>query len=303
MVFENDKRRLIMIDFTDLPHTKRAYNGANGKKLAVIYNENTYMLKFPNLSRLNDNMSYANDCFSEYIGCHIFKTLGFEVQETLLGVYRTNNKENIVVACKDFCVNGFNLQDFGSIKNTIIESHYNGYETDLENIISTINNQRLFDSTILTTKFWDMFIVDSLIGNSNRHNGNWGFLYNQDSDEIKLAPIYDCGSCLFPESDETIMKGVIDNQTERDLRIFDIPLSAIKINGNNIRYFDFISSLSNEDCNKALLRIVPKINLDAINTIIEETPFATSLQKEFYKTILSDRKTRILDFSYDKLTK
>ena len=292
-----------MIDFTDLPHRNKTYNGANGNKIAVIYNENRYMLKFPSVARLNDNMSYANGCLAEYIGCHIFETLGFEVQDTLLGIYRKNNKEKIVVACKDFCVNGFTLQDFASLKNTIIDSDYNGYGTELEDILSTINNQQFFEPTTLSSKFWDMFIVDALIGNWDRHNGNWGFLYNPDSDEIKFAPIYDCGSCLFPQADEAIMKGVIDNQTERDLRIFDIPLSAIKINGKKIRYFDFISSLSNEDCNRALLRIVPKINIDDINTIIDETPFATSLQKEFYKTILSDRKKRILDFAYDKLTK
>ena len=290
-----------MIDFTDLPQRNKTYNGANGNKIAVIYNENRYMLKFPSVARLNNNMSYANGCLSEYIGCHIFESLGFEVQETLLGTYRKNNKEKIVVACKDFCVNGYILQDFASLKNTIIDSDYNGYGTELDDILSTINNQQIFDPTTLSTKFWDMFIVDALIGNWDRHNGNWGFLYNPDSDEIKFAPIFDCGSCLFPQANETIMKGVLENQTERDLRIFDIPLSAIKINGQKIRYFDFISSLSNEDCNKALRRIVPKINLETINTIIDETPFATDLQKEFYKTILSDRKKRILDFSFDKL--
>lgn len=26
--------------------------------------------------------------------------------------------------------------------------------------------------------FWDMFVVDALLGNFDRHNGNWGFLYD-----------------------------------------------------------------------------------------------------------------------------
>ena len=50
-----------------------------------------------------------------------------------------------------------------------------------------------------------MFIVDALIGNWDRHNGNWGFLYNTVTDEIALAPGYDCGSCLFPQADEKII--------------------------------------------------------------------------------------------------
>lgn len=37
------------------------------------------------------------------------------------------------------------------------------------------------------TKFWDMFIVDALIENWDRHNGNCGFLYNNATDEEMFA--------------------------------------------------------------------------------------------------------------------
>ena len=92
-----------------------------------------------------------------------------------------------------------------------------------------------------------MFIVDALIGNWDRHNDNWGFLYNITTDEISLAPIYDCGSCLFPQANEEIMRKTLE--------------------------------------------------------IVDETPFISDLQKEFYKTMLRERKERILDFSYKKLCK
>ena len=44
-----------------------------------------------------------------------------------------------------------------------------------------------------------MFAVDALIGNFDRHNGNGGVLVNENTDELKIAPIYDCGSCLFSQ--------------------------------------------------------------------------------------------------------
>ena len=66
---------------------------------------------------------------------------------------------------------------------------------------------------------------------------------------------------------------------------------------------EFISSLENKDCNRALKRILPKIDMEKIDKIIEATPFISDLQKEFYKTILCERKERILDFSYQKLRK
>ncbi len=43
-----------------------------------------------------------------------------------------------------------------------------------------------------------MFIIDSLIGNTDRHNENWGFLLNKNTGKVEFAPIYDCGSCLNP---------------------------------------------------------------------------------------------------------
>lgn len=68
-------------------------------------------------------------------------------------------------------------------------------------------------------------------------------------------------------------------------------------------YFKFISCLENKDCNKALKRIVPKIDMEKIYKIVDETPFISDLQKEFYKTMIRERKERILDFSYQKLRK
>ena len=45
----------------------------------------------------------------------------------------------------------------------------------------------------------------------------------------------------------------------------------------------------------------PKINLDKINKIIDNTEYITDEEKEFYKTMIRMRKERILDFSYEKL--
>lgn len=290
-----------MIDFTNYPTRNKTYAGANGSKISVLYNNDIYMLKFPGIPGVNKNLSYANGCISEYIGCHIFESIGIPVQKTMLGTYTKNGKEKIVVACKDFTTGGLVLQDFASLKNTIIDSENNGYGTELNDIIRTIEEQTAIDSKKLSDWFWDMFIVDALIGNWDRHNGNWGFLYNIQTDEIELAPIYDCGSCLYPQADEQIMQRTLDEPAEREVRIFERPLSGIKIDGQKIQYFKFISSLNNKDCNKALKRIIHRINMDDIYKIVEDTPFISDLQKEFYKTMLRERKERILDFSYQKL--
>lgn len=292
-----------MIDFTDLPVRNKTYAGANGSKISILYQNELYMLKFPATASINKQMSYANGCVSEYLGCHIFESIGIPVQKTLLGTYTKNGKQKIVVACKDFTAGGLVLQDFASLKNTIIDSVNNGYGTELSDIVKTLEEQTAIDPHTLTEWFWDMFIVDALIGNWDRHNGNWGFLYNTATDEITLAPVYDCGSCLFPQADEKMMQKVLTDPAEREARVFEKPLSGIKVNGQKIQYFQFISSLKNRDCNEALKRILPRVDMEKIDQIVEETPFISDLQRDFYKTMLHERKERILDFAYQKLRK
>ena len=82
-----------------------------------------------------------------------------------------------------------------------------------------------------------------------------------------------------------------------------LPLSRVKIDSQRINYFDFISSLKSADCNGALKRILLRINMDEIFRIVDETPFISDMQKQFYKTMLQTRKERILDFSMEKLLK
>ena len=290
-----------MLDFTTLPRRNKSYAGANGSKIAVVYEGDLYMLKFPGAARLNQDLSYANGCISEYLGSHVFELAGIPAQKTLLGTYTLNGKEKIVVACKDFTATGLVLQDFTSMKNTVLDSDSNGTGTELNDITEAIETQTMIDPAVLTRHFWDMFIVDALIGNWDRHNGNWGFLYNTVTDEVRLAPIFDCGSCLFPQADESIMRAVLDDPAEKELRIFERPLSAIRQDGQKINYFDFISSLKHPACNAALKRIAPKLRQQDLRELVDGTPFISDLQKEFYRTMLFERKERILDHVLDKL--
>lgn len=290
-----------MIDFTSAKVKNKAYAGANGSKISVIYNNEQYMLKFPPLPTINKEMSYTNSCISEYIGCKIFDSVGIPVQETVIGTYTSNGREKIVVACKDFTSPGITLQDFVSLKNRIIDSERNGYGTELNDILSTIDEQTSMDSDAIKTRFWDMFIVDALIGNWDRHNGNWGFLYNNSTDEVVLAPVFDCGSSLYLQVDDELMTIILNNKNEFNHRIFDIPLSAITYNGKKINYFNFLSEGKFEDCNTALKRILSRIDMKKFYEIIDDTPTVTDIQNEFYKTMLTARKERILDFAMSKI--
>ena len=71
-------------------------------------------------------------------------------------------------------------------------------------------------------------------------------------------------------------------------------LSALHEHGKKIHYFDFLMSNEYPECTKALLNIVPKINISEINTFIEGVPYLSDLQKKFYQTYLEARLKRLL---------
>ena len=291
-----------MIDFTNCEINKfKYYGGKNGSKICIVYNNQDYMLKFPSLNDNDAEQTYANNCISEYVACKIIKSLGFKVQDTILGTYNLNGNTKVVVACKDFTSLGVVLRQFAELKNSQIESSKNGYGTELEEVIQTIESQQICDVNYLKDFFWDMFIADTLVGNFDRHNGNWGFLINERLKEVEIAPIYNCASCLYPQLTDERIKKIIDNEEEMNARVFVFPNSALKIDDKKINYYDFISSLDNVDCNKALLRVFPRINLNVINEIIDNTLYISDIRKEFYKKIIKMRYDLLLKVNYNKL--
>lgn len=294
-----------MIDFTPCEVNKfKAYGGANGNKIHVRYQGKGYMLKFPPVPGRSKTMSYTNSCISEYLACHIYESLGIKAQETLLGTYTDRRgKEKIVVACRDFTDEEKRLIEFAQLKNTCIDSEQNGYGTELSSIMAAIDEQTLIQQDELKAFFWDMFIVDALLGNFDRHNGNWGILVNEGKQTAEIAPVYDCGSCLYPQLAVKEMQGVLEREEEIDKRIFVYPTSAIEEQGKKVSYFEFISSLKHQGCNSALKRIHARIDMERINNLVKDVPFLEPIQKEFYRIMIRERKEKILDYSMELLLK
>lgn len=208
-----------------------------------------------------------------------------------------------MVACKDFTEGGKRLLEFAHLKNTCINSEQNGYGKELSSILQAIDEQTLLPPDQLRDFFWDMFIADALLGNFDRHNGNWGILVNEQSKMVEIAPVYDCGSCLYPQLAANDMEVVLNSEDEINKRVYTFPASSIEENGKKISYFDFISSLKNPDCTEALKRISARIYMDKIKGLIEETPTLLPVQKEFYMVMISERKAKILDYSMEQLMK
>lgn len=287
-----------MIDFTNCIEEFNNYKGSEKKK-TLIYDNNKYLVKFPDPVReKNRNISYINNAFSEYIGSNIFRIIGIEVQNTLLGIYKYKDKEKIVCACLDFTNESNILYEFENL--ALSTNPEKKIDTELSDILDVLEEAKnIIDIEDVKSKFFDMFIVDSLIGNTDRHNGNWGFLFNKVTKAKTFSPIYDCGSCLNPmlEDDELIE---LDNNELKNLAVNCF--SCLKINGKRINYISYIKSMCNEDVNKALLRVMKRIDINKINDFIDGIECISKERAYFYKFILSERYL-ILKSTYDKLNK
>lgn len=273
-----------MIDFTNCVEEMNNYKGSEKKK-TLIFEDKRYLVKFPDPVReKNKNISYINNSLSEYVGSNIFRLVGFETQETLLGKYKFNGVEKTVCACLDFTDDENELYEFESIALSANPDKKIG--TELEDILEILRNSKLFDYNSIQEKFWDMFIIDSIIGNTDRHNGNWGFLVNKKTKKIEFSPIYDCGSCLNPMlEDSDIEKMNVEDFKNIVLNCY----SCLKENNKKINYMTFIKSRKNNECNEALRRMFNKIDVEKIEDFINDISCISDVRKDFYKKIISMR--------------
>lgn len=281
-----------MRDYSKYEKTPVLFSGAE-RKFEILINGYRYIVKFQKNSEVGRTYNHV----SEYLGSHIFQSVGIPVQETSLGTY---DGENVVVV-KNFLCDGAVFVPFNGVGESSLERDKELYQYIYEDITAMLEeNMKSTNVAETVERFWDMFIVDALIGNFDRHGGNWGFIKNNN--QYRIAPVYDNGSSLYPKlnTDEKIAE-VLSSEEEINRRIYQFPTSHIKIKNRKSSYFEVISSMQFEACNDALKRIVPRVDLDKIYRMIDEIDGITTLRKTFYKTMLQQRFEKILLYTYQKL--
>lgn len=289
-----------MIDITNFEKAASDFEGSE-RKFAIFYNNEVYMIKEPDPVReKNNELHYMNNTYSEYIGCKIFETLDIPVQETFLAKYtRPDGKIETVIACKDFREKGEQLYEADKFAKSLIDSS-NITKPDLEDIQHIFYSVQPKLNENAEQRFWDTFVIDGLIGNPDRHLGNWGFL-SKDRINFTLAPIYDCGSSLGAlVSDKVIQKclekpGIMSN--------VECNLSArFLINGERVTYREVFNNPP-EKLKKSMKEIIPKIDLTKIAKIINSTPDINESREKYIFDSLKMRYEQILLRSLKKLHK
>lgn len=168
------------------------YDGATLKFGITVNNEN-YIVKLPkkNISSL----------LSEHIASQFIHGLGINCHETWIGYYNGN----IAVIMRDFTNSKYKLRSYRSIHQSKMDTSSDDKDytyKDILNVINSIEHMKPIVKQQVIEQFWEQFICDAILGNRDRHWGNWGYLvYNNN---YKVAPIYDNGGSLFPGVEEKL---------------------------------------------------------------------------------------------------
>ena len=287
-----------MIDITNYKQEINNYGGSELKATYIINGEK-YMVKMPDPIRKKTlDLGYMNNQYSEYIGCHIFESVGIPVQKTILVKLNKDGKEKIAVACKDFLNSGEELIEISNVSLSL--STEKKYKISIEDVYEIINKMSVnykLDENKLISNFWDMFVVDTLIGNTDRHFGNWGFIKKDDI--ISFAPVYDCGSSLHPLLSENEQIKLMSDSIAFKNSSYNIA-SVYTMNNKKIFYHEIFKNPP-VDLKEAIKRIVPKIDMEKIKEIIASTEGLSKTQKEYYFKDILLRKEEILDKSYNEI--
>ena len=307
----------MIYDFNNAIKSGRRYGGNAGAKIGVKLDDEFWLLKFPkNISGYRRvEISYMTSPLSEYIGSHVYESIGIPVHETLLGEY--NGK--IVVACKDFCQEPYErLDEYVSIKNDYVAgmeekisslSPSSEGKIDLNGIKIVMDSNELFiNHPELKDRFWDMFVVDAFIGNNDRNNGNWGVIVNENTGESRPAPVYDNGASFSNKLSDNQMSKIMSDYGKFVESAYTNRICSFQDNGKNINPLKYIESRKDEDCNAAFLRIYPKIDIKEIRKIIDNIPeehngyrIMSDVQKDFYKKTLDYRYSQVFEKTYENL--
>lgn len=272
------------------------------------------VLKFPKntlgMNRIS-GLSYVTSPLSEFIGSNIFKILGYDVHDTILGICYDGKRYKVVCACKDFIVDDSNelLIPYTALRN---DTNPIIMDRNDESIQSASNlNEIIFHlehNTILSTienaksRFWDVVFIDMLINNNDRNEDNWGVIKYKKEKKYILSPIYDCSNCFYSKASEEKMTGILNDQD----KLYDSSLNCITAyeddNGKRIFIKDILN-IQNKDFKEAAIRVYNKVlekKFEIENFIMnipntfENIDIISDIRKKYYLETFNIRFEEIL---------
>lgn len=164
----------------------------------------------------------------------------------------------------------------------------------LEMIMKSLDEVENLKSSFLRVMFFDY-----IIGNTDRHQSNWGVIKNNE-DIIKLAPVYDNGSSLCAYVREEKIQEFLGNDTYKFNSLVNTKSrSRIRIDKfakkepTHLEVMKYLKENMNKEFNRNLKIINEKINEENINSILDKIEEISEQRIELVKKYIFAKKELI----------
>lgn len=275
-------------DYTDIASD---FSGS-ARKFAVLFRGERYMVKCSGRMRGRGGFLRSEDPLSEHIGCRIFEAAGLPVQETV-PARRTDEegREEIVVLCKDFRQDGEQLFEAEKCAKTFaLPAEIAGADRAvIEKVFAKI--EPFLSEGHIRERFWDMFVIDALIGNEARGMADWGFL-SRDRIRLRVAPVYDCGAALAAGLSEEEMEEILSDEEAFCAREWNISCN-FSMNGKRPFCRELFAAPPPE-LEGAMRRILPRIDMEKVRQLICGAEGMSAVRKAYLCKAVSLRYDRML---------
>lgn len=180
------------IELSNIEHLPEFQLGGSFEKCYTLKNNKLYLVK---ASGERYSSVSGNESCSEIIYNQVCEFLGIDKSDY---VQYTLDDKNLVY-CEMFTSEKYGLLEFD---DSIFRN------LNFKNIL------KLFNKSAYKKRFRDMVILDCITFNIDRHQGNYGFVIDNDSFKIKaMAPIYDNNLCAltkisFKQDESDILRDV-----------------------------------------------------------------------------------------------
>ncbi len=185
--------------FTDISDWNKDYTSTGGTRAKKIYSnhlDKDYFFKGSKIDK-NGGIKYPTEFWSEIVASKIGQWLGFQLLDYNIG-YDKNDRQKIGCLSESMVNSSQTLLIEGIDFLRETKSNYNPKKDEdkytLDFILETFRYFR-FDSDI--EDFIKMLIFDAIIGNSDRHQENWGFIKEPKILETDTAEDNNCILSLF----------------------------------------------------------------------------------------------------------
>ncbi len=276
-------------------NTSGTYGSGASEKVWLInpITGNRGLFKFP---KIKSDGNVTGEYCSEKIASELGNLIGMSCAKIDIGTYkgRIGSMSYNFLQEDEFLNEGVNY----------IQEKFPNYDRDrffdtVENL--KYNIQMLEQLNIDIVDILKMVIFDALIGNSDRHHSNWGYLityYSKNKANHFFSPLYDNGSSLCSYVNDKDIKDILRDKNRYNALLDTKSKSCIGWeNDRPIRHFELIKKIK-ENYYTETVKFVRNINEKLTENAV------CNLLDNFSDEIISDeRKKLLLKFIMDRKNK